>query len=105
MFEFSNYDFNDLNEDFEFNSNFEQEQDHEEDQDQDQDQDQENEDSSDDNDYDNDQSRQTSPTWKYFNKKTCQNPGHPVCIICRQVFGKKTGITTLKRHLDSIHKI
>src|SRR2546429_1984771 len=51
------------------------------------------------------QSRRISPTWKYFNDKTPQYPGRPVCCKCQKVFGKDTGISTLKRHLSSAHKI
>jgi hypothetical protein len=51
------------------------------------------------------QSRRISPTWKYFNDKTSQYPGRPVCYKCQKVFGKDTGISTLKRHLSSTHKI
>ncbi|CAB4405998.1 unnamed protein product [Rhizophagus irregularis] len=31
--------------------------------------------------------------------------GRPVCCKCQKVFGKDTGISTLKRHLSSAHKI
>src|SRR2546423_216797 len=51
------------------------------------------------------QSRRTSPTWKYFDKQTSQHPGLPVCYKCQSVFGKDTGISTLKRHLLNAHKI
>src|SRR6266498_1152627 len=51
------------------------------------------------------QSHRTSPTWNYFEEQTTQHPGHPVCCKCQQVFGKDTGISTLKRHLLNAHKI
>ncbi|PKB97159.1 hypothetical protein RhiirA5_384855, partial [Rhizophagus irregularis] len=51
------------------------------------------------------QIRRISPTWKYFNDKMSQYPGRPVCCKCQKVFGKDTGISTLKRHLSSAHKI
>jgi len=51
------------------------------------------------------QTRRISPVWKYFNDKTSQYPGRPVCCKCQKVFGKDTGISTLKRHLSSAHKI
>src|SRR5581483_9372326 len=50
-------------------------------------------------------SRRTSLTWKYFNEQTSQHPGHPVCCKCQFAFGKNTGISTLKRHLEFVHKI
>src|SRR2546429_7349561 len=50
-------------------------------------------------------SRKTSPTWKYFDEQTSQHPGKPVCCKCKSVFGSTTGISTLKRHLLSAHKI
>jgi len=43
--------------------------------------------------------------WNYFEEQTTQHPGHPVCCKCQQVFGKDTGISTLKRHLLNAHKI
>src|SRR4051794_40511501 len=100
----SNYDFDDYDDDFELNSDFEPESDFEQEQDQDQDVpdreiDEENEEDG------SPQSCRTSPTWKYFDEQTSQYPGRPVCYKCKQVFGKKTGITTLKRHLLSAHKI
>ncbi|CAB5365207.1 unnamed protein product [Rhizophagus irregularis] len=51
------------------------------------------------------QTHRISPAWKYFNDKTSQYPGRPVCCKCQKVFGKDTGISTLKRHLSSAHKI
>ncbi|GET02721.1 zinc finger BED domain-containing protein RICESLEEPER 2-like [Rhizophagus clarus] len=51
------------------------------------------------------QSRRISPAWNYFNDRTSQYPGRPVCCRCQKVFGKDTGISTLKRHLSSAHKI
>ncbi|PKB93395.1 hypothetical protein RhiirA5_387256, partial [Rhizophagus irregularis] len=51
------------------------------------------------------QTRRISSAWKYFNDKTSQYPGRPVCCKCQKVFGKDTGISTLKRHLSSAHKI
>jgi hypothetical protein len=51
------------------------------------------------------QSRRISPAWKYFNDKTSQYPGRPVCCKCQKVIGKDTGISTLKRPHSSAHKI
>ncbi|GES96811.1 zinc finger BED domain-containing protein RICESLEEPER 2-like [Rhizophagus clarus] len=94
---YSNYDFEDFNNFDEFEP-FEQDAPPIEDE--------ENDDNYEDSeDETSPQSRQTSPTWKYFNKQTIQHPGYPVCCKCQCVFGKKTGISTLKRHLASIHKI
>ena len=59
----------------------------------------------DDNEEGSSHSRRTSPTWKYFNEQTSQHPGRPVCCKCQFAFGKNTGISTLKRHLESVHKI
>ncbi|GES86439.1 zinc finger BED domain-containing protein RICESLEEPER 2-like [Rhizophagus clarus] len=94
---YSNYDFEDFNNFDEFEP-FEQDASPIEDE--------ENDDNYEDSeDETSPQSRRTSPTWKYFNEQTIQHPGYPVCCKCQCVFGKKTGISTLKRHLASIHKI
>ena len=63
--------------------------------------DEENVDDNDDNHNNNEeesslQSRRTSPAWKYFNDQTSQHPECPVCCKCQTVFGKNTGISTLK---------
>ncbi|EXX74310.1 hypothetical protein RirG_052310 [Rhizophagus irregularis DAOM 197198w] len=93
---YSNYDFEDFNNFDEFEP-FEQDAPPIEDE--------ENDDNDDSEEETSPQSRRTSPTWKYFNEQTTQHPGYPVCCKCQCVFGKKTGISTLKRHLESIHKI
>ncbi|GBB94535.1 hypothetical protein RclHR1_23760002 [Rhizophagus clarus] len=51
------------------------------------------------------QSRQISPVWNYFNDRTSQYLGRPVCCRCQKAFGKDTIISTLKQHLSSAHKI
>jgi hypothetical protein len=45
-----------------------------------------------------------STVWNYFDTQTLKYPNHPVCKQCRAVFARKTGTSTLRRHLDS-HKI
>ncbi|CAG8437622.1 10241_t:CDS:2 [Funneliformis caledonium] len=42
------------------------------------------------------QSRRISSTWKYSNDQTSQYSERPVCCKCQSVFGKDTGISTLK---------
>lgn len=45
--------------------------------------------------------KKTAEVWKYFNLNTEK---HPACIKCGQVFSKKTGNSSLERHLKN-HKI
>ncbi|CAB4413201.1 unnamed protein product [Rhizophagus irregularis] len=52
--------------------------------------------SSSDIEYNQDAPQDPVITWKYFNDKMSQYPGRPVCCKCQKVFGKDTGISTLK---------
>src|ERR1043166_6943832 len=50
-------------------------------------------------------SRKTSSLWDYVDYETMDNPGLPVCIICKFTFSKKSGNSSIKRHLLKLHGI
>ena len=112
---FLDYDFeqdHDFEQDSDFKPDYDFESDYNFEQDYDFEQDKQNQNVLDDsNEEDNNnnenlpQSHWISPTWKYFNDQTFQHPGRPVCCKCQSIFGKDTGISTLKWHLLSVHKI
>ena len=50
-------------------------------------------------------SRKTSSLWNYIDYETKDHPGIPVCKKCNEVFSKKSGNSTLERHLSNKHGI
>ena len=50
-------------------------------------------------------SRKTSSLWNHIDFETKDNPGEPVCKICKFVFSNKSGNSSIERHLTSQHNI